>query len=310
MVQRQFHPELSPGGRSGRISSAEERINQVLSLPDGRHLGFAEYGPESGRPVFYFHGSASSRLDRPADESVLPTLDIRLVVADRPGHGLSDFQPRRRLLDWPEDVRHLADHLGIDSFYIAGQSAGGPHTLACAYQLPERVLAGAVISGMAPMTRPGATNGMPLPNRLLAVSARRLPVITRLLRWMTRRMVMADVEQATRQLMASIPEADKAVLYAPENVEIMVQTIREGFRAGAKGVVHDDMLVNREWGFDPAGVQPRIDIWHGDADVTVPVHAATYLHDKLPQSRLTILPGVGHFFFLDHWQEVLATLVA
>ena len=64
------------------------------------------------------------------------------------------------------------------------------------------------------------------------------------------------------------------------------------------------------WGFDPAGVQPRIDIWHGDADVNVPVHAATYLHDKLPQSQLTTLPGAGHFLILDHWQEVLATLVA
>ena len=52
--------------------------------------------------------------------------------------------------------------------------------------------------------------------------------------------------------------------------------------AGAAGVAQDDVLVNREWDFDPAGVQPRIDIWHGDADVNVPVHAATYLHEVLP----------------------------
>jgi len=117
------------------------------------------------------------------------------------------------------------------------------------------------------------------------------------------------VEQATRRLLAGIPEADKAVLYKPENVEIMVQAVREGFRPGAKGVAHDDMIINRAWGFDPAGVQPHIDVWQGDADVNVPVHAATYLHAVLPHSRLTIIPGAGHFFILERWAELLTALL-
>jgi len=286
-----------------------DRTSQTFVLTDGRQLGFAEYGVPTGRPVFHFHGSASSRLERPSSEGLLDRLDIRFIAVDRPGHGLSDFQPGRRLIDWARDVEQLADHLGVEEFYVCGLSAGGPHALACAHQLPDRVLAGAVISSVAPMGRPGAYQGMPTPNRLLARSSRHCPWVARLIRRAMRTMVMRDVEKATRQLMSSIPEADKSVLYEPGEIEIIVGSIREGFRQGSRGVAQDDTLTNRDWGFDLKRVQPRIDLWHGDADVNVPIHAAEYLRDTLSNARATFLPGQGHFLLLGHWEEVLAALV-
>ena len=285
------------------------KINQQIVLKDGRQLGYAEYGEAEGQPVFFFHGSASSRLDRPASEEILIEGNIRLIAVDRPGHGLSDFQPHRRLLDWAEDVVQLADYLNIDQFYLVGHSAGGPHALACAYQHPERIRAGAAVSSVAPMNRPGAYAGMPVLNQVLARSARRAPWVTMLIRWLLRRMIMGDVERATRQIMASIPDSDKEALYDPKNVEIMAASIREGFRPGHRGVALDDILVNGEWGFELEEVKPRIDVWHGEADVNVPVQAGYYLADHLPNSRRFILPGKGHFFLLSYWGEVFSELV-
>ena len=120
---------------------------------------------------------------------------------------------------------------------------------------------------------------------------------------------MEDAEKAARQAMATIPEADKAALYAPQNIEVFVTSVSEGFRPGSRGTAWDDSVINREWGFDLATVQPRIDIWHGTADVNVPVHAATYLHNSLPHTRLTLLPDAGHFALLSHWRDVLLALV-
>lgn len=289
---------------------AGDRVNQTITLEDGRQLGFAEWGAPSGRPVFHFHGAASSRLERPTPEDVLLQADVRLVTVDRPGHGLSDWQPKRRLLDWPEDVRQLADHLGLGTFYVEGCSAGGPHALACAHQLPGRVLGGAAISSVAPMSRPGAFEGLPLPNRMLAKAGQRAPWLVGLIRWLMRRMVMGDAEKTARQLMASIPEADKEILYAAQNKEVFVASVREGFRPGWHGAAHDDVLTNREWGFDLGGIEARIDIWHGEADVNVPVHAATYLRDAIPHTRVTLLPGAGHFLIFERWGEILAALVS
>lgn len=286
-----------------------DRINQTITVEDSRCLGFAEYGAPAGRPVFHFHGSGSSRLDRPSLENMLIQMNIRFISVDRPGHGLSDFQPNRRLIDWPQDISQLADKLGIREFYVEGHSAGGPHALVCAHQLPEQVIAGAAISSVAPMSRPKAYEGMPLLNQILARSSRQCPWITKLIRRIMRSMIMGDVEKGARQLMSSIPDVDKAVLYSPQNVEIFVLAIREGFRLDSRGVAQDDILINQEWGFDLAEVKPRIDIWHGEADVNVPIQAAMFLRDVLPHTHATFLPGEGHFFLLNRWEEILSELV-
>lgn len=244
--------------------------NRTITLKDGRDLGFTEYGAPTGRPVFFFHGSASSRLDRPLSAELLTRMNIRFISVDRPVHGLSSFQPDRRLLDWPRDVAQLTDDLGIGAFYVAGHSAGGPHALVVAHRLSERAIAGALLSSVAPMNRPQAYEGMPVINRILAKSARWAPWITKTVRRFMRWMALRDVETATRRLMTSIPDADKRVLYNPQNLENMVLSIREGFRSGYLGVALDDILVNGDWGFDLQEVKPRIDIWHGEADVNVP----------------------------------------
>ena len=111
--------------------------NQTLRLESGRSLGYAEWGDASGFPLVHFHGSSSSRLEHPVQPEVLE--GVRLVTIDRPGHGLSEFQPERTLLDWPRDVAALTDHLGIERFAVSGWSAGGPYALACAYRMPEQL---------------------------------------------------------------------------------------------------------------------------------------------------------------------------
>jgi pimeloyl-ACP methyl ester carboxylesterase len=283
--------------------------NLTMTLGDGRKLGFAEYGDRYGRAVFYFHGSGSSRLEHPSNADILKQLNIHFISVDRPGNGLSDFQTDRVLIDWPKDIAQLAEHLEIDHFYVAGHSAGGPHALVCAHQLPEQVLAAAAISSVAPMDRDNAYRGMPMMNLLLARSARQFPVLVHLIRWFMRKMVMGDLEKATKQLMPSIPDTDKTVLNDPHNAEIFINAVREGFRSGWQGVAQDDILINRDWGFDLSMIRPHVDIWHGTEDVNVPIGAAEYLHERLPHAQANYLSGEGHFFLLKYWGKILSTLV-
>ena len=49
-------------------------------------------------------------------------------VPDRPGMGRSDFQPGRRIVDWPNDVLELATALGFDTFAVLGSSGGARWT--------------------------------------------------------------------------------------------------------------------------------------------------------------------------------------
>jgi pimeloyl-ACP methyl ester carboxylesterase len=111
------------------------RVDDRIALPDGRLLAYAEFGDPDGRPVLFLHGTPGYRLNIWATDAELRSAGVRLVAPDRPGVGRSTPQPDRRLLDWADDIHHLADTLGLERFALVGFSNGGPHAAACAHTL-------------------------------------------------------------------------------------------------------------------------------------------------------------------------------
>ena len=87
------------------IAMADSAYREV-KLRDGRTLAYAEYGSPSGQPIIYCHGVPSSRVeaDLIVDGAKAAALNLRIIVPDRPGMGRSDYQPGRRIVDWPDDV--------------------------------------------------------------------------------------------------------------------------------------------------------------------------------------------------------------
>ena len=86
--------------------------DKTIRLPDGRHLGYAEYGDPQGMPLLFFHGTPGSRLRLSHIGPLARDVGVRVLAPERPGFGLSAFQPKRTLLDWVQDVEVLADRLG------------------------------------------------------------------------------------------------------------------------------------------------------------------------------------------------------
>ncbi len=131
-----------------------------LRLADGRDLAYAEYGAPMGRPLFYFHGGNGTRLEGLWFDEQAKRHNVRIIAPDRPGFGRSDFADDRTLLTWADDVAALADHLDIAQLRLIGLSGGGPHALAVAAALPERVAKCAVVSSIAPPNANLPANGM------------------------------------------------------------------------------------------------------------------------------------------------------
>jgi pimeloyl-ACP methyl ester carboxylesterase len=287
-----------------------EKTEQTITLSDGRKLGFAEYGFDRGSPVFYFHGAATSRYEQLFDERELVDKKVRLICIDRPGHGLSDFQPDRTLLDWPDDIEQLVKHLSLSKLNVIGYSHGGPYALACCYQLPERIISGTIVSSWAPPNRPGAYQGMPIGNRILNGSARWFPWLTRNLRRMMRVMMAGDVQKVAKMLMSSVPESDKDILSSGKAKDNLTLSVREGFRTGWEGVAYDDIVVNQNWEFEISEIDVPITIWHGELDVNIPYHAAIYLHARLANSNLISMPDEGHFVMVKHASKILSSVVS
>jgi pimeloyl-ACP methyl ester carboxylesterase len=71
--------------------------------------------------------------------------------------GLSDFQPHRTFVDWPDDVVQVAAALGLDRFAVLGISGGGPYAAACAWKLSDRLTGAGIVSGLAPLDAPASS---------------------------------------------------------------------------------------------------------------------------------------------------------
>jgi pimeloyl-ACP methyl ester carboxylesterase len=130
------------------------RDAQTVTTTDGRTPMFAEWGDPAGVPVFSLHGAPGSRFARFYDESVYLDVGARVITYDRPGYGGSDRHRGRRIVDCVGDVAAIADELGIERFAVTGGSVGGPHSLAVAARLGDRVTRAACGSGIAPFDTP------------------------------------------------------------------------------------------------------------------------------------------------------------
>ncbi len=264
-------------------------------MAPGRHLGAAELGDPDGFPVLWFHGTPGGRLQLPPDApSEAAARGLRLVGVERPGTGWSTPHRYRRVRDFADDIRALADYLHMPRFAVVGLSGGGPYTLACAHSLPERVAAACVIGGIGPTVGPDA---VPSYTRLLALgnplfSAVASP-IGRVLPRMVRPIV-PHAEAAIRTFARVAPAGDKPILLDPAFGEVLVGDLLHVLDDGLAAPLHDARLFARDWGFRLRDVAVPVHFFHGDADGIVPDSHGRHQSSKVQRGALTILPGGGH----------------
>ena len=285
--------------------------DRIISLRDGRTMGYAEYGDPGGKPVFFFHGLPGSRLQRHPDESIAIELGARIITIDRPGYGISDFQQGRQLLDWPNDVAQLADALKIDQFAAIGLSGGGPYLLACAYKMPERLTSATVVSGMGPIDDPDVVKSM-LPSMRMGLGiAPKVPwEFVRFALDPIAMMVSRNPLGAKKMLPSSAPEADQKAFARPEIQEVDRQDLGEAYRNGAQGAFWEVVMLATPWGFRLEDIRKKIFLWHGEEDTTVPQHMGRYVARSLSDCKSKFYPGEGHTLIYNYWREILAGAVA
>ncbi len=226
----------------------------------------------------------------------LGSLGVRLIAPDRPGYGLSDLQPERRIKDWVKDVTELADHLDLKRFGVLGISGGGPFALACAATIPERVSQLVLVCALGPVDTPEATQGMVALNRWLLSLARNAPWLAEKIATTCLRLLWRKGEQVIpEQIEARLPEADRRVLAKTELREALIASAREALRQGPSGAATDGLLYARTWGFNLHEIRVPVHLWHGEQDVVVPPAMGRFLARTLPQCQAHFSANDGHF---------------
>lgn len=279
------------------------RVNQSIQLLDGRTLGYAEYGSEDGVPVFYFTGGNSSRFEGEWFDNVAIKKHIRLIVPDRPGFGLSTFQPNRQILDWPNDVLELANALSINSFSVFGLSGGGPHVLATVYKIPEKITKVAIVSGTAPPEMPNKFDGMWPPVKLIFLTAKNIPMVNRfLLKQMSG--FYGNETQMMKRMKQALPRPDVELIdRKPEIIKVFAGATRESHRNGIEGDAWEWHLYVNHWGFQISDINCEIKLWYGIHDQQVPIGMGRYFERVLPKASLIEVENGGHFSTINNYIE-------
>lgn len=287
---------------------------QLLELADRRQLAWSDLGDPDGTPVMWHHGGLSCRLDARRGDAVARAAGVRLVAPDRPGIGRSTRDPGRTVASWAADVGALADHLGLERFATVGWSAGGPHALATAAGLGDRVTRVATCGGMAPIRDKAdrAQLGLVVDRTMIPLS-RRWP-------WAARRLVSLasgkrGPEKAKAQTLKVLGAADRSLLVdrPAEEVVLWADGRIETFRGGYAGTVDDYRAFGAlDWGFALDAVTAPVDCWQGGDDDLVPRGHAERLAASLPDATLHVVDGVGHFLPAqpEAFARVLAVLTA
>ena len=280
---------------------------QTITTTDGRTVAYEVVGDPDGTPVFWQHGTGDSRLCKHPDDSLTAGLGIKLVTADRPGVGGSSPKHPRSILDWVVDAEAVADAAGLEQFVVAGHSGGGPHALAIAQRLGDRVTAIGLAAPIAPFDH-GVDKGM--------VKDKDLKLIFKLahVKWLASAAGKVESKHYEKHLHSFVAHcakewpADKDIFTDPVLEPMFEAEFAAAFEQGGVGAL-DDMWGFLDWGFAPEDVDQHVELYVGDADDILDPAMSKSLSERLPDCTLHTWPGAGHYGVYGRWPEFLTAIV-
>lgn len=287
---------------------------KTIKLSDGRKLGFWEYGDRQGVPVFLFHGTPGSRIWFLEDDVTANSLGIYFIATDRPGYGLSDQKPNRRLVDWAADIGELADFLGIETFSVLGVSGGGAYASAVSYRLPRRTKLCVLVSTATPFVNGKAPKGMSKENQMAFFLSKHFPWLLRKLSVSQKKIIDQSPEKYKAALKKGgrhLPDWDNRLLLENEVLESTLIHSKEAYRQGVDGILYETRLLTGSWGFNLDDIQVPVKMWHGEKDTLSPVSEAKEMANKFQDAEFFYIEEGGHFLTENDeiWTSILQTIL-
>ena len=293
------------------VAIARPKIEGKIAVGEDRQIGFAEFGAPQGRAVFWLHGTPGARRQIPTEARVFAEHEnIRLIGVDRPGIGSSTPHQYENVVAFADDMRNIADTLGIDKMAVVGLSGGGPYTLACAAAMPDRMVAAGVLGGVAPTRGPDGIAGGAMTLGLFVaplLEVAGLPI--RLAAVAFIRMIRPVASPALDLYALMSPEGDRQLLARPELKAMFLDDLLNGSRKQLAAPFADVIVFARDWGFRLDEIKVPVRWWHGDADHIIPFEHGQHVVSRLPEVELFHMPGESHLGGLGRGEEILRTLM-
>lgn len=264
-----------------------------------REFTVYDEGDPSGPAILVHHGTPGAGPPYPGWVEDATARSARLIAYDRPGYGGSTASGGRTIGDAAPDAAAIMDALGVERFATWGVSGGGPHALACAALLPDRVTAACSIGGVAPFDAVGLNyfNGMGDDNLVefglaLAGPEHLAPFVTA-----TAAEMLENLEALAASIQTLVAEPDRIALDGPLG-EWWADGLGVSFANGPDGWIDDDLAFTKPFGFDAGAIACPTLIVHGHLDRFVPVSHGQWLSRAVPGAEAWLLANEAHLSLL------------
>lgn len=270
---------------------------QTIKIAPNRVLTYSEYGNKNAKPLFVCHGLNSSRLEAKIIHSLIDSSDFRIIGIDRPGMGGSSFQKKRTVLDFVDDIVYVADILNIDMFTVIGTSAGAAYALACTYRIPKRLVSCHIVSGLGAIEE--SFNYLSNENKNFIAMTKKYPWFIQPVFWLLMGRYSQNEKRSDKFLasvIASLDQVDKISLDEPTIRSLFIESFREAYINGSKGVAYDSILsYAKDWGFHLKEIQfNNIFIYNGGKDMSIPLQMGKNINALIRNSKYRVYENEGH----------------
>jgi pimeloyl-ACP methyl ester carboxylesterase len=279
-----------------------ELRRHMVTLADGRELEVVEAGDKNSPAIIIHNGTptAAGLIVEHVEDAV--ARGLRLINYGRPGYGRSTRQRDRTVSSVAADTAELADVLGIERFATWGISGGGPHALACAALLSDRVVAAACLAGVAPYDAAGLDflKGMGEDNIVeFGAAAKGEAELTACLEPQVPAFLQHDDQEIAAHMSTLLSPADRAVFSGAFGTQL-ARSMQDAVRNGVYGWIDDDLAFVKPWGFSLASISVPLQIWQGSQDLMVPFSHGQWLAAQLPQAEAHLTAEDGHLTLYVH----------
>jgi pimeloyl-ACP methyl ester carboxylesterase/DNA-binding CsgD family transcriptional regulator len=289
-------PVFVTGGPLARLS--------LRPRAGGRRVAFVDYGPRSGRPAVIFHGFLAGRSLPPGLARALQARNLRPIVVQRPGFGLTSPAQHGYLEDAAGDLAAVIEALGLGPICLFARDGGTAAALAFASQHPGAVRHGALLNPRSPQGLAAGQHSGPVA-RLTRVMLAQPQAIAAFGEFIRKRTRSDLLERMLRETLRALPQ-DLAALDDPAVMSQLARDIQAQFAHSSSGYAAEHGLYAAGW------TPPQVP---GGGPWTI-VHAAglsrTPPRDPwldLPGVSFAELPGAGVLAQFTH-AEALARLIA
>jgi len=278
--------------------------SRQLALGDGRELEITVSGPDDGVPLLWHHGTPGCGYQSASKIADVTSRGLRLVSYSRAGAGRSTRNKGRTVADVAADMAAILDDLGAERCLVGGQSGGGPHSLATAALLPDRVAAAIVVCGVRPYG-PGFLDGMGQDNLdEFGLALEGEDALAPYLLQQREGLLGAQPDQVIEAMSTLLPPPDRAVLTGELGRDLLANLA--GGAESIYGWLDDDLAFTRAWGFELEDIRVPVSFWQGTEDLMVPHSHMPWQAQRVPGAVMHLEPGEGHLSLqVNHFGAML-----